>query len=146
MGGSSSGSGLVIPIALPLHSIAIDVRGPTQSLAVPSNVRAMLGAALAGGRNSGNEEPEGSTGTSGPACVPSLAAMMRSALLAADGWTLVTLNYSELPWVASRSERTGQVRVVLDESPAGCEALVRLLMTRLPINLLSPPSRQKKGE
>jgi hypothetical protein len=215
-GGPGSGCGIVIPIALPLHCIAIELRGPGDSVAVPAALRGALGVALglgggeacdavpaapatvAAASSPTSRAPSSSLGTgpampssssvgvsqsetagagaraegaqvapaaapaavaaaaATPSCMPTLSAMMRTALLAADGWTVVTLHYSELPWVvavhssgddgdaarAAAGGAPGGLRVVLDESPAGRAALARLLQLRLPANLVVPPSPQ----
>ena len=151
-----SASGIVIPLALPHHGVAIDIRGPAHTRPLPAAARAEIEAALLR-----PPPPLGAAAAAAAAAaanasaawaLPSTAALLRSALLAADGWTVVTLHYSELPWAVVEEEKRlergaggagsgssatswrGPV-LRLDTSALGHAAAVDLLCRHLPAGL-----------
>jgi hypothetical protein len=104
--------GLVAPVALPRHRIAVEIVVPATGFTLPMEARRALAAAAggAGGRALGLRSGGHAAAASamlGAGAVPSLHAMWRATVLARAGWTVVWIDAGRAATVGGAAEAAG---------------------------------------
>jgi hypothetical protein len=135
---------LLLPLALPAHRVALELRGPHDELLPPlplleamaAGAAAVSAAAAAGAPHSSSSPP--------PLSVPSLGAMWRHALLTQAGWTVVPLRLAGFAWAPTHAPGSQKVGLALASAAGGgssTSAVARALAAQLPHALVLPLAR-----
>lgn len=100
---------IVVPLALPAHRIAFELRAPHDDCVPPPHLLQQLMAE--GGADS---DGGGALLSSAPPSVPSLGAMWRHAALAQAGWTVIPLRLAAFPWAPQHGHGKRRAGLCLD--------------------------------